>query len=123
MRRVMIMVLLAGALFWSGCSSSSSMATFRGQKIFAGQSSDSVEKNLGEPDRVAQARWDWFWGWVWDPFSQAKHVNPWTSNPPVYPQTSIVEWTYIDPDTSLILWLNSGTVGQIWIVDPSKIRK
>jgi len=106
MFRNLLYLVVGLFLFVSGCSTMRSTAIFRDQKIFAGQSNDSVEKSLGAPDLVGIG-----------PFYQFMRIDPWVS-----PGRYSIEWIYLGPKESLILGLDFGMVRGIWLVDTAKIK-
>ena len=117
--KLAMLVLIVGMLIGAeGCSTAISRANFQGQVICSGQSADSVEKCLGQPDRVASCRYDWFWGYMWSPKSKAMDHDHWvTISTAEVIGGNISEWVFFDrfSPESLVLWLKSGTVDRMWL--------
>lgn len=121
MKKLLVGLVMAGMLIGvSGCSTALSRAKFQGHTICSGQSADSVEKRLGDPDRVASCRYDWFWGYVWTPSSKAMACDPRaTISTAEIIGGNISEWMYLGGrQSNLIMWLKSGVVDRIWIGCP-----
>lgn len=111
MKANLITIVLSFIGFWmAGCSSVQSTVTFRNQTIAVGQSTDSVEKLLGQPD-VATSRRINPWG------LKASKIDPWIS-----PGTFTIEWVYWEYPNSLLLWLEGNSVQAIWLADTAKLK-
>ena len=105
-----LVILLLGAMLVTGCSSVQSTVTFRDQKIVVGQSSDSVERLLGQPDLANSARLN-YWN------LKVSKIDPWIS-----PGRFTIEWVYWDNPESLLLWLEGNAVQGIWLAETSRIK-
>jgi hypothetical protein len=102
------MIIFSILIFVSGCSSAQTITTFRGKTIFAGQSNDSVEKALGQPDWALNAqirKYDF----------KANKIDF-----GIYPGSITIEWGYWDQPKTLIIWLEGNSVRAIWLADTSK---
>lgn len=109
MREIICTICLLLILL-SGCSSVQTTATFRGQHIVVGQSSDSIENLLGQPDWACSARIA--------PFSlKVKKIDPWVNYGPY-----TIEWGYWGDPDSLLLWLEGNAVQAIWLVKSSRLK-
>lgn len=106
---LMTFVFFGSICLLAGCSSAVSMADFRGQRIMVGQSVDSVESHLGQPDwalnrqiniQLVANRIDWG----------------------VAPGHYTIEWGYCDDPKSLILWIEGNNVRAIWLSDRDKLQ-
>lgn len=123
--KLAILILIAGMLISAGgCSTVISQASFRGETICSGQSGDSIVERIGQPDRTAQLEFHWFWGWRFTPEAMADQIDPWTVITGYEVMGGhIVEWMYKDDAKSLIMWLNTGTVGRMWLVDSCELNQ
>jgi len=90
----------------SGCMPAQTVANFRGKRIVVGQSNDSVEKQLGQPDWVATGY----------RMKMAQHFTGYS------PGTQTIEWGYRDEMLSLVLWLDYGMVRALWHMETSKLK-
>ena len=110
----LITVLVFVGLIVIGCSRALQQTEFRREKIFVGQSNDSIEKHLGAPDYAKNyALGVILLGQMVEPFGDAFGVRP---------GMVTREWVYIDQDNSLIVWMDSGNVGAIWLVKTKEIE-
>lgn len=102
MKRVIYIICLLFIVSASGCASPLSMTNWKGQRIFVGQSNDSVERLLGPPDRAGR------------PFQQIGQL----AAPGMY----TIEWIYWGQPESLRLWFDFGELRVIWLTDTNEIR-
>jgi len=105
MKTVMCIVCLM-LFVSSGCMPGQTVANFRGKRIVVGQSNDSVEKQLGQPDWVATGY----------RMKMAQHFTGYTAG------THTIEWIYRDKVMSLVLWLDYGMVRALWRIETSKLK-
>jgi len=110
MNRLILISLLLGALLVAGCSSVQSTVTFRDQKIVVGQSTDSIEKLLGQPDLATSARIN-----CWN--LKVSKIDPWVSF-----GRFTIEWVYWDNPESLLLWLEGNAVQGIWLAETKRLK-
>ena len=110
MKARILLTLLLAAMLVAGCSSVQSAATFRNQRISVGQSTDSVEKLLGQPDLANSARLN-----PWN--LKVSKIDPWISA-----GRFTIEWVYWDNPNSLLLWLEGNAVQGIWLAETSRIK-
>jgi len=107
-----LLFLLIFLILISGCSpvpmAGPQRINFCGHGIYQGQSSESIEKELGPPDIVSMGSYP---------------KNSWAGGVWFVPGTRTIEWVYLDMENSLILWLDSGMVGRLCVVPTSKIRR
>jgi len=115
MRRASIILAFLGIFFVTGCAGLGE-SLYRGQeasqngtKIYKGQSADSVERALGSPDVVSSGRYT------------CKNAT----NLPfgVMPGMNSVEWVYIGPAYSTIIYLDHGMVSYVHQIPTSKVRR
>ena len=111
MRKQGIVIVIVSMLF-AGCSSVQTSARFRGQMISVGQSTDSIENLLGQPDEATSARFDPFWSNM-----KVLKIDSW-----IRPGNYTIEWVYWDDPQSLLLWLEGNSVQGIWLADTNRIR-
>ncbi len=105
-----LLTLLLGAILVAGCSSVQSTVTFRDQKIVVGQSTDSIEKLLGQPDLATSARLR-----PWH--LKVKKIDPW-----IIEGRYTIEWVYWDNPESLLLWLEGNAVQGIWLAETKRLK-
>jgi len=110
MKARILVTLLLGAMLIAGCSSVQSTVAFRDQTISVGQSTDSVEKLLGQPDLANSARIN-----RWN--MKVPKIDPWVAT-----GHFTIEWVYWDKPESLLLWLEGNAVQGIWLAETSRIK-
>lgn len=110
MRRICFFIILLGLFLFSGCSSVQSSVTFRNKTISVGQSTDSVENLLGQPDLANSARLN-YWN------MKVSKIDPWISA-----GRFTIEWVYWDNPKTLLLWLEGNAVQGIWLAETSRIK-
>jgi len=110
MKVIILSTMLLGVMLVAGCSSVQSRVIFRDKTIAVGQSNDSVESLLGQPDWAVNARLD-------SSSLKVKKIDPW-----IYPGRFTIEWVYWDNPESLLLWLEGNAVQGIWLAETSRIK-
>jgi len=99
-------------LILAGCGSvpmaGPQVVKFNGQRIYQGQSNDSITQALGPPDVVSMGSYP---------------KNAWAGGVWFTPGIRTVEWCYISGSQGLIIWLDAGTVGRVCLVPAVKIRR
>ena len=110
MKAIILVTMLSAAMLVAGCSSVQSTVFFRDQRISVGQSSDSVERLLGQPDLANSARLN-----PWN--MKVSKIDPWISS-----GRFTIEWVYWDYPDSLLLWLEGNAVQGIWLAETSRIK-
>jgi len=110
MKVKILVTLLLGAMLFAGCSSVQSTVNFRNHRISVGQSTDSVERLLGQPDLANSARLN-----PWN--LKVSKIDPWISA-----GRFTIEWVYWDKPESLLLWLEGNAVQGIWLAETSRIK-
>ena len=110
MKKLLYTTMCLMLIFLAGCSSVQSHVTFRDQRIVVGQSNDSIEKLIGQPDWAISARLR--------PYSlKVKKIDMWIS-----PGPYTIEWGYWDNPNTLMLWLEGNAVQGIWLVETYRIK-
>lgn len=109
MKRLLLPICLL-LFILNGCSSAQATATFRNQHIVVGQSNDSIERLLGQPDWAVSYR-------IHPGSLKVRKIDPWIS-----PGIFTIEWGYWDNPKSLLLWLEGDAVQAIWLVETSRIK-
>jgi len=102
MKKIILAICLLFIISTVGCHTPLSITNWKGQRIFVGQSNDSVERSLGPPDKAGR------------PFQQIGQ----TASPGMY----TIEWIYWGHPESLRLWFDSGELVAIWMTKTSEIR-
>lgn len=118
MKRLAIMTVLILIALLSGCSTTIPQANFQGQRIFLGQSNDSIEKILGNPDIVTSTTGAGMM--LFDSRLCAQKIDPWFRRSDYI---ITIEWIYLDEPQSLIIWFMRGTVQALWLVDTTECKR
>jgi hypothetical protein len=114
MKRTSIIVVVLVAALLSGCAGlgeslyRGQQASHSGTQIYKGQSADSVEKALGSPDVVSSGI-----------FCKNAGNLPFG----VMPAKNTVEWVYIGPTYSTLIYLDQGRVSYIHQIPNSQVRR
>ncbi len=98
-------------IFWAaGCSgpmAGPQIVTFENEKIYQGQSIESVGRSLGQPDIVSKG-----------PFTK----NMWAGGDMMPPGMLAIEWVYFRSPNSLILWIEDNYVARVGIAPARQIK-
>ena len=110
MKRVVLFTICLSFFLLMGCSSVQTSVIFRDQRIVVGQSTDSIENLLGQPDSAVSARFG-------SSTMKVSKIDPWITR-----GLYTIEWVYWDNPKSLLLWLEGNAVQGIWLVETSRIK-
>lgn len=106
----LLIICLTGILFTAGCSgpmAGTQIVKFENKRIYQGQTIESVERSLGQPDIVSRG-----------PFTK----NMWAGGEMMLPGMTAIEWVYFRSPNSLILWIEDNYVAQVGIAPARQIK-
>jgi len=107
MKRITNSMVVMTILVMLGCAPMMSQVRIDGTSIYAGQSSDSVERAVGSPNVVSSGIF----------CKNSIHFFGFS------PGRNTVEWVYIRSGVSTVIYLDSGRVIQIGQVPTEKIKR